>query len=208
MSYTIERHKRVLELKTDDKRFAPYLGNTILFVSSSSCNNVSPRHYNWSVMALDHCRDWDGNILVPDTIWRCGAAADGGGIKPWGKETSGLAYVKSWKLAVKNRTPIDGWKPHVTIWCGTYGQEAQELAKKVNDSDVWTGHNGPELHGAFKRLFPGNVSASSNSAYVQNHAQLLDAVYLYVNRKSLPFDFFLSDSEHSAFFNVEKVYPE
>ncbi len=202
MSYTIERGKRVLSLKTDDKRFSPTMGDALFFVASSSCNNVSPRHYDWSVLATGHHRDWQGNVLVPSAIWRAGEAADGGEIKPWGKETSGLSYVKAWKDAVKHATPVDGWTPRVSVW--------------FNDHDPATVHASAELFGgkyarfdksygeamyaAFKRLFPTATRSGNQSEYADTPEKLLDALYLFMHRAELPFSIYLTDTEHSAFF--------
>lgn len=211
MSYTIERGKRVLELVTDDQRFNPCHGNTLVFAMAASCNNVSPRHYDWNVFATGHHRDWEGNILVPDEVWDLGRAADGGCIKPYGKDVSGLGYVKAWKAAVSKRISIVGWTPRVSIWVGGgFGDESKVQAQAINeqgavlfggDTKYLKDTYSVPLYEAFKRLFTRPLRGTgSEQEYVNTHEQLLDAVFLYQHRKQLPFSFYLTDSENAAFF--------
>jgi hypothetical protein len=213
MSYTIERGKRVLALKTEDKRFDPCHGELILFVHASACNNVSPRTYDWNAIAHDHASEWGGNVIVPSTIWQCGADADGGSIKPWGKDVSGLAYVKAWKQAVKERRSIDGWMPKASIWVGDNyfaNDEADARADDVNAKGAALfGGKYPALYGqplfeAFKRLFPGTLKPGLETAYVHTREELLDAVYLFIHRKKLPVSFYLGDHEDSAFLKADR----
>ena len=203
MSYEIERGKRVLSLKTADKRLADR-GEILLFAHACASNNVSPRTYDWSVCAIDTFRVWSGNIMLPLSIWNAGYAADGGSIKPWGKGVSGLTYVKAWKDAVVKRRPVDGWKPLVSLYlsqeqvdqlnrCETAGPGI--FAAYMNDDEA------PIRHAAFKRLFSGVLHRGSVETYADTPEALLDAIYLRHGNKQF-WAPYLSDHEGSPFMDA------
>jgi hypothetical protein len=212
VSYDIERAKRVLSVRDPMKRLG-YSGEVLLFAISRACNNVSPRTYDWSVVATDTRHSWNDEIMLPRVLWEYAYIADGGGIKPDNRNVSGTAYIRQWKKAAENPTPVLDeagellWRPRVTVWAGGYGEEGHVAAKVLNDG-------GPEAFGAaqyqrqerydaFKRLFP-DVSPCSNSRRVSTLDELYDAVFLFQRRDELPKDcsFHLGDDERSAFLNA------
>jgi len=206
MSYTIERGKRVLELTTDDKRFQPFLGTTLVYVMAASSNNVSPRHYDWEACAIAHHSEWGKEIQVPQKIWQMGYWADGGSIKPWDRQVTGLNYVKAWKQAVKERRPIDGWTPRVSIWVNPdHAKAINDTGKEAFAHESVAKDTQAELYDAFKRLFPEPFVISDKRwaanlwACVTNHEQLLDAVFLYDRKEYLPFGLHLVDREGCSF---------
>ena len=133
MSYSIEKGKRVLTFKTDDARFnCNVFGEILLFVVACSDNNVYPRTYDWNVVATDHFSDWGKEIQLPARIWEAACGADGGSVKPYDRNISGIGYIKTWKQAVKERLPVftpEGktlWHPTVSIWAGTDDKQQEK----------------------------------------------------------------------------------
>lgn len=205
MSYSIEHGKRVLILKTDDRRFDQYGGRgTAFYVHATADNNVTPRRYDWSAVAHDDHREWAGEVQMPALIWEMGAAADGGSIKPWGKDVSGIGYLQGWKKAAKAAQPIDGWRPTVSIWLAYGGQEGQDLADRLNRAgpEAFSSydHLRQPVYDALKRLFPRPFEGGNTRKRVETEAELLDALFLFKRRHDLPFSLYLVDDEKSAFF--------
>lgn len=210
MSYEIEHGKRVLSLKTQDKRLRGVYDETLVYVVAWASNNVHPRHFDWHVIAIDSFSQWNGEFMLPTKIWELGEAADGGSIKPWDKNVTGIGYVRSWKRAVAERTPIDGWTPHVTAYVHGYGEVAKQSLQKIRDGGVGCFGDGNtcddwrwEAFDAYRRLFPSGLKHDSTTVDVSTEAQLLDAMYLYKSKSLLPFAFYIEDREHSAFMKRE-----
>jgi hypothetical protein len=217
MSYEIERHKRVLSLRTDDKRFSPYLGETLIYLTASACNNVTPRTFEWDVIAVDHSSEWNGETMLPKKIWEMGYWADGGGIKPNDRNVAGLTYVKQWKDAVAGRySVLDSanrplWYPRVSIWVGEYDtgdKDAADIeARGVAAFAKQYEHNAQETHDTFRRLHPEPVKGGSRSIHIAEPAQFFDALHLYTLKYNLPFSYYLTSSASTRFLADEPGAP-
>jgi hypothetical protein len=208
MSYTIEKAKRVVVINAkDDSRFSPF-NQLLVFAAASADNNVYPREYDWHVVAVDHFSDWGGEIQLPCRLWECAHAADGGGIKPHGRETTGIAYIKAWKQAVKDRYPaLDAkgnacWHPTYTLW-GAIPETPEDL-QRINDPDAFSPrykHLREPLYRAFCNLFPNRIESNHAYGIAYRTSDLFDALFLYQNREHMPFNFYLGDRENSPFFS-------
>lgn len=213
MSHRIEHYKRVITFpppKGDD-RFPSYMGEIALFISSGSDNNVSPRDYDWEIEEITGISVWGGEIQLPMSCWSGGHAADGGMIKPWGKDVSGLNYVRAWKKAAAERFSCvspDGkllWFPRISIWHFRSGIDGTTReAKEVNDLGVEAfspryKHLRQPLYDAFKQLFPNTLQRSNTQSSVSNLAEFHDAVYLRWHREHLPVSFHLTHRADCAF---------
>jgi hypothetical protein len=223
VSYTIEIAKRIVRVRLPDPRIG-YTGSAVyLFLSASACNNVTPRRYEWSAIAhevrADGLGEWNGEFQLPARIWSRAHAADGGEIKPGGRDVSGVAYVKQWKNESKRIIDyIDGagrvsWWPNLTI--GIYGgtwKGGQTSADVVNSggaaalcerADAYFVERAELYHAALKRLFPNPLRGGQQGITADTIDRMADALFLYVNRESLPFHVWLGDSERSIFLNSE-----
>jgi len=207
MSYSIERGKRVLTFKTDDQRFnCNVFGENLLFVVACSDNNVYPRTYDWNVVATDHFSEWAKEIQLPVRIWEAACGTDGGSIKPYDRNISGIGYIKTWKQAVKERFPVltpEGkplWHPTVSIWAGIDDKQQEAINRQGVElfSPRWK-HLRQPLYDAFKRLFPGPLRVSNTTCRVYDAGRFLDAVFLFQNREDLPFKLYLVDREDCRF---------
>jgi hypothetical protein len=214
MSYRIEHYKRVVTFNAkDDERFPNYLGDVVLFITSGSDNNVSPKDYDWEVEAIGHFSEWGGEIQLPEHFWSAARCADGGMIKPWGRDVSGISYIKSWKQAVKERFPVRGadgfllWHPRVSVW---HWQSNSGYGETMLDAEVINQkgaavfspkyeHLRAPLFAAFKRLFPDQLDGSHSSTTATTLAQFKDALYLRLNRSHLPVSLHLTDSAYCPF---------
>lgn len=198
MSYDIEHGKRVLVIPENaDERFNCW--DHWVFAACTACNNVTPRTFTWHVVAVGAGSHWNGEAMLPGRIWEMGASADGGSIKPWDKDVTGLSYLKSWKNAVKEAKPIlDGenplWKPKVTLYTNYRELKVNEIA---TTPEMFKGYNKAKIHEAFMRLFPKPISHTWEEAYVATKADLLDAIYLWQNRENLPYSLYLESDEKS-----------
>ncbi len=221
MGYSIERGKRVVSIPTDDKRFSSYLGDFCLYLTAAASNNVHPRTYAWEAIASANHSVWAGEVQLPSRIWSMASAADGGSIKPWGKDTSGVSYVKAWKRAAAERRPAIGadggllWAPAVY----TYISRDAALAKVSREGPAafCIGEEGDHWNRVRAELFAaaGRVGLLENvdlpgidySRRPTDVATLLDAVHLWVNREYLPFGLYLSDREDSTFLADPSATP-
>lgn len=225
MSYYIEQFKRVVTFPFT----APPGQNTwrngecALFLTAGGSNNVHPRHNDWDVCALSfNPHAWAGEIQLPKVIWEMGYSADGGMIKPKGRDQSGLAYVKAWKQAVTNRVSmVRGdellWHPRISIW---HWQDASPVrddnhaysAEEINQQGeaIFSpkySHLRPELHGAFRRLFPEPLRGSHSETSATTLAALCDAVFLWDHREHLPLAFGLCHPQGCAFLEQPQPQP-
>lgn len=114
MSHEIVKHK-FLATYTDltPRRNWRTLESTLLYIVFWSSNNVSPRTYDGQVLATDYSHSdpnasrWNGNIMLPKTLWECAHSADGGMIKTYpGKDITGTAWIKSWKETAERPIPL------------------------------------------------------------------------------------------------------
>jgi hypothetical protein len=216
MSYAIEKGKRVVVIPTNgDKRFS--LSSQLLVFTAASCdNNVFPKEYDWHILAVDTFSDWGGEIQLPAHLWEYAHCADGGGIKPHGRETTGIAYIQSWKKAVRDRFSAFNtrgetvWHPRYALW-GAIPENVQDL-QRINDPDAFSPrykHLREPLYQAFRNLFPDRIERNNVWGIVYHTPNLLDALFLYQHREHLPFNFYLSDDENCRFLrNGESVQPE
>lgn len=209
MSYSIERGKRVLTFKTDDPRFnCNVFGETLLFVAACSDNNVYPRTYDWNIIATGNFSSWADEIQLPVALWEAAHAADAGGIKPYDREVSGVGYIKSWKQRVKLRVPVlspEGklrWFPTVSIWAGVMENTCKPEEINSNGAALFSpkySHLRQKLYGAFKRLFPNPLTGSNVTRPIYDLEAFLDGVFLYIHRRELPFNLYITDREDSRF---------
>lgn len=210
MSYEIEKGKRVLVLnleKTDyaGDYFKNSYGEWAVYLWAHDSNNVSPRRFEWRVVAVDQLTKWAGEIQLPTRIWEMGHAADGGTIQPYQRVCSGLNYVKAWKTAAKNRYPIFGedggmkWLPTIQLYTGG-GSRAEEI--NTRGAAVFAekrGYDADQLYAATKRLFPDPLRREYQSTVASDANRLADALYLYHNREELPFSISI-ESEPETYF--------
>ena len=228
MSHTIENGKRVIAVKTTgDDRWPAYIDEVNLYAMSGACNNVSPRNFQWEVVAIDSSPSvWNGEVMVPQKIWSLGYAADGGSIKPYGKDVSGIGYVRAWKKATKERVPAlyeDAllWKPQIVLWLGP--KSAQNIAtngaaafypKDEEPNEKYWQEQAEKYHAAFTRLFKDFRPAQTDygqrtSTVAYTREALLDAVYLYSHADRLPFSIHLIETDDSlSYLRRAKPMPQ
>ena len=219
MSYYIEKHKRVVTFPFQPQPGMGYHASEVMiFLTAGSCNNVSPRTYDWDVCAIREFSEWSGEIQLPSAIWQSAHDADGGGIKPGGRDCSGTAYIRQWKQAVTERYPCvrDGtllWHPRVSAWhwkdsSGDLKHEPAEINEQGADlfSPKYKHLRAP-LHAAFKRLFEKPLSGSNTSTHLYSLEAMNDAVFLWMNREHLPTSFHLCDSDWCEFLLKGKQAP-
>src|ERR1051326_3460731 len=209
MSYTIERGKRVLTFKTEDERFSCNIsGEILLFVVACSDNNVYPRTYDWNFVGHGLFSDWANEIQLPAKLWEAAYSADGGGIKPYDRDISGIGYIKTWKQAVKQRFPAiapDGrllWHPTVSLWAGVCDDTHKPNEINSKGAALFSpkySHLRQKLYDSFKRLFPKPLDRSNTIRAVYSLESFHDAVFLYIHRRELPFNLYLTDREDCHF---------
>ena len=212
MSYEIERGKRVLEIPNGlDPRFKGYDGGTHLYLMSHDSNNVSPRRFDWRLIAVQSRSVWNGEIMLPHRIWEMGYDADGGSIKPWNKEVTGLNYVKAWKTtAAKPLVMFEGDKllwdqARVSIWTGMNVNDGFLDRLKVEGIAMFKEcHNRKEIYEAYKRLFPEDLDRTWEGCILDTPAQMFDALYLWRNRENLPFSYGIKADENDPFLRSKE----
>lgn len=210
MSYEIEHGKRVLRIpkRESDERFKNW--DTLLFMSCMASNNVHPRTFTWHPVAYDTVSDpsgthtWAGQVMLPLKVWEMGYHADGGSIKPWDRNQSGLNYLKAWKdLAAAPVNVFDGeellFQPMLTVYSG------EEIVRANLNAGVqhFKGYQKEKIHEAFKRLFPDDVTSGWENTCVLTADDLYDTVFLWMNRENFPATFFIECPEHNEFMKGE-----
>lgn len=205
MSYQIERGKRVLIIPVGaDERYK--IWDTHLYLQSASDNNISPRIYEWNLIATDIGSTWGSEIMLPMRCWEMAHYADGGGIKPWDKDTTGINYIKAWKTAAAKAKPIfDGdallWFPKIGIWIGNDNRGLCDKLR-VEGVNLFKGYEKEKAFEAYQRLFPDGLDGAWISQRVRTKAEILDAVYLWRNREKLPFPFSIESDENDPFLKA------
>jgi hypothetical protein len=145
---------------------------------------------------------------LPVALWKAACGADGGSIKPYDRDITGIGYIKSWKQAVKQRVSLLSpdrklrWHPSVSIWAGVGdgSHKPDEIQKKgaALFSPRYS-HLRQKLYDAFKRLIPEQLDRSNTIRPIYTFASFLDAAFLYMNRRELPFNLYIFDQEDSRF---------
>jgi len=191
MSYDIETEKRcaTLEIPKDDPRFPTSRDKELtLFCRKVCCNNLYPREPKWNVMTVGLVSTWDGRPMMPLDLWLAAADADGGNIKPGGRNVSGTAYMRQWLAAYTRRKPItaDNFLTSIRVW-----QHGEHALDKVQDSEasvvaVWGTWQAALRRQAFLQLAGSDKGMVSRWTPVTSD-NLLAAAFLMLDQKQLPF---------------------
>jgi hypothetical protein len=206
MSYTIENKQRVITLNAGD---CPYFSfpRLALFLHASASNNVHPRTFHWNLLGLTCGHDerspihtWNGQIMLPSTLWQFGECADGGDIKPNDRYMTGLDYLKMWKDAAASHKFLDLtqpllWTPEISYWPDdqnpTEAPECKESYHRETLGKVWA------LFEFQKGYF------KERRCPILNREQLLGALWLYSRRKELTGSFYFSSRAGTPFLEQD-----
>lgn len=217
MSYGIVKGRRVVVIPDPDNRLgAHYQAERLLFVWQAASNNVSPRTFDWNPIAFDYFSDWGGEVQLPSKLWQMGSEVDGGMLQPHNRAGKGVAWIATWKRAVRDRRPaVDAagellWRPRICPYFGT-----KEKAAALNQFGVGAfdtkGHESwaerdEKLYAAFLRLWPEPVTGEyfDDKRRVETPADLVDACLLYQWSERLPFGLTFADDADSAFFREQQ----
>ncbi len=196
MSYEIEKAKGVFTVRIPEEqkeRFLSYGHESLeVFAIQSASNNVVPRRFYWNAVATDSVSIWGGRPMLPSTIWALAKDADGGGVKPQGRNCSGTAYIKQWQEAVKNRRAWDGSLREISVWeAGGKKLPLSDLFSLAPDAPQWCdfASRRPCVHAAFHALFRNHIGPRTNLRQFisPNTSLFFDAVFLFHVRRDLPF---------------------
>ena len=206
MSHLIEQGKRCVALFTDDPRLdgLPGRRGTVLaYLHAVASNNVRPRRFDWRLLAVERFGHWNGQVMLPETIWRLGHEADGGLVQPRGRPVSGLGYVREWKRAAERPLPAAhasarlGLEVRLWLGSGDVGRERRAEHERllharpefcVDFAARDAGGREPELHAAYQRLFgEGAVDRGDEIAATTSTGRdrLADALFLFRHRDVL-----------------------
>ncbi len=192
MSYSIEHGKLVVYVPAGHPLRQGMVGDpgkdVAFFLASWACNNVTPRSFDAPVLGWSERRA-DGTFPLPEHIFVCAYSADGGSIKPWSSNQSGLSYLEGWRRAAANAKPLfNGDEPafpvDVSAWVGA------DLRIEDVPSDVAS-----LLPDLVRTLKPGRERSEHCWNTVYSASEVAKAFAASMTRKMLPFSLCVEVSE-------------
>lgn len=197
MSYTIVRKRRVIILDATGHEAFRVFPHIAIFMQQSSCNNVSPRTYEWTAIGRTCDSDkapnsWGGEIELPQRIWDAACAADMGSVKPYDRDISGVEYIRSWKKAAQTPLRVDlanlRWFPELSI----YAFDKCDATRFHDDG----------LEAINRLPFKRGWCEGQRTCTATNREQLLEVLAVWTNMRN-PGDCYLQDAEDDPFLNSE-----